>query len=474
MRQELTEHFRCPEELVDFRLANRLSVDTGYFCFGPDTMCYGRSSAGFRAKHVEGHLYDVLNDVLYRNSGAELPFDPSEVISNLRYERYMKGTGIARGAMRSAYYLFRPLMPVGVRKYLQKLRLKGWRNLNFPKWPVDTSVDNLLEKLLAVSIRCNGGERIPFIWFWPDGMPACAVMTHDVEEQAGVAACANLMDINESFGIPASFQVVPEKRYSVPPGFLGSIRTRGFEVNVHDLNHDGHLFCDHEEFKRRAAKINRYGREFGAVGFRAGALYRNPEWFESLEFEYETSVPNVAHLDPQRGGCCTVMPYFVGNILELPVTMTQDYSLFHVLNTYHLTLWEQQIDLILRKHGLINVIVHPDYLTGPREEETYKGLLGLYSRLRREQNVWIPLPREVNNWWRQRSQMRLVRRAGQWQVEGPGKERAAVAFASLEDEGLTYSILHPSGELVKQPASQFVLAPAANAESKPPVLAELR
>jgi len=268
-------------------------------------------------------------------------------------------------------------------------------------------------------------------------------MTHDVEEAAGIDLCSKLMDMNESFGIPASFQIVPEKRYSVSQEFLENVRSRGFEVNVHDLDHDGRLYWDHEEFKRRAAKINRYGREYGAVGFRAGILYRNQEWFDSLEFEYEMSVPNVARLDPQRGGCCTVMPYFVGKILELPVTTTQDYSLFHVLNTYGLDLWERQIKLILEKHGLINIIVHPDYLTGPREREMYKDLLGLYTRLRREQNVWIPLPREANTWWRQRSQMRLVRKGGEWQIEGPNKERAVIAFASLENNSLTYRLSTP-------------------------------
>ena len=52
------------------------------------------------------------------------------------------------------------------------------------------------------------------------------------------------------------------------------------------------------------------------------------------------SVPNVAHLEPQRGGCCTVMPYFVGDVLELPLTTIQDYSLFHILGDYSTTLWK--------------------------------------------------------------------------------------------------------------------------------------
>ena len=57
MHSELTEYFRCPEESVAFKTAAELSDDAGYFRFGPDTVCYGRSSAGFRAKNVDADLY---------------------------------------------------------------------------------------------------------------------------------------------------------------------------------------------------------------------------------------------------------------------------------------------------------------------------------------------------------------------------------------------------------------------------------
>ena len=126
----------------------------------------------------------------------------------------------------------------------------------------------------------------------------------------------------------ASFQLVPEGRYDIPPGVLDEIRRRGFEVNVHDLNHDGRLFTDRDEFRRRALRINAYAREFGARGFRSGVLYRRPEWYDALEIAYDMSVPNVGHLEVQRGGCCTVMPYFIGRIVELP--LDDDPGLFPV------------------------------------------------------------------------------------------------------------------------------------------------
>ena len=58
------------------------------------------------------------------------------------------------------------------------------------------------------------------------------------------------MDVDDSFSIKASFQIIPEERYSVHSELLEEIRRRGFEICVHDLNHDGHLYKNHEQFLR--------------------------------------------------------------------------------------------------------------------------------------------------------------------------------------------------------------------------------
>lgn len=447
MHKALTEYFRCLELKHEFSTRPTLSEKPRYFSFGPGITCYGRTCTDIGLGHTgsNGHLHDLLPYIQVNASRIELPFDPEEVIDNLRYERYVSSignglTGSTEKTIRNAYYLVRPFLTVGIRKYLQRVYLRGWQRLSFPGWPADTTVDNLLKRLLAISLHLAQEKTVPFIWFWPQQASACTMMTHDVETERGVTACSQLMDLDQEFAIPASFQIVPEKRYHVSREYLESIRQRDFEVNVQDLNHDGNLFKDRRTFEKRATRINAYAIEYNAAGFRSAMLYRNQAWYESLNFEYDMSVPNVAHLDPQRGGCCTVMPYFVGKILELPVTMTQDYSLFHVLNDYSLTLWRQQIDTVLEHNGLISFIVHPDYLMNHRAQNTYRELLALLRDLRRDKNVWIAPPREVNRWWRQRSQMHIVKRSGYWQVEGPGSERASLALATCKDGQLVYRL----------------------------------
>jgi hypothetical protein len=71
-------------------------------------------------------------------------------------------------------------------------------------------------------MKAQGVKRLPFIWFWPDGFPSCTIMTHDVETIAGLEFCPQLMDLNDSFGIKASFQIVPEDRYPLPPSLNSS------------------------------------------------------------------------------------------------------------------------------------------------------------------------------------------------------------------------------------------------------------
>jgi hypothetical protein len=443
MNQAFLDYYRCPSTYADFKPLEG-QTKTGhpcYFEFGPGVICYGSSTLD-GPETVTDSLPDALRQVRIEASSCFLPFDPTDVANNLRYERYIdrvRKPGWQR-LTRKIYYALRPVFPVSVRRHLQRAWLKGWDKKPFPRWPVDSTVDQMFERLMRLALQASSQERIPFIWFWPEGKSSCAIMTHDVETAAGLEFSDELMDMNDSFNIKSSFQIIPDARYIASKEVLSAIQKRGFEVNVHDLKHDGHLFDDHEQFQKAATQINEFALRFGSKGFRAGVLYRNQEWFDAFRFSYDMSVPNMGHLDPQSGGCCTVMPYFVGNILELPVTTTQDYALFNVICTYSQDLWRKQIGHIMQQHGLISFIVHPDYLDTPEAKSTYTTLLGYLSGLRAKAGLWIALPGAVDTWWRQRSKMKLVPHENGWRVEGPGAERARVAYAMLKNDEMTYAI----------------------------------
>lgn len=442
MNQPFLDFYKCPSQFGAFGVAGDLRTDPGYFRFGDGLICYGQCAAGHSSPVPNNGLYDSFRSVSLNHPGVSVPFDLGQIVDNLRLERYASpsyANGIQR-AIRDSYYFVRPLLGIPVRRQLQRIFLRGWDKIPFPHWPVDTTVEQLFEKLMLLTLESERVEAVPFIWFWPDGASSCVMMTHDVETRAGADFCARLMEIDSAEELRAAFQVVPEERYPVSREFLELIRSKGFELNVQDLNHDGRLYRDREQFLRRAEAINRYARAYRSAGFRSAAMYRNADWLEALDVSYDMSVPNVAHLEPQRGGCCTVFPYFIGKLLELPLTTTQDYSLFHILNDYSIELWKRQIALIQQRHGLVSFIVHPDYVVPERARNVYVALLEHLGQLRKDSNLWCALPREVDEWWRQRSQMRLVGESGRWSIQGPGSERARVAFAKRDGDHLVYRL----------------------------------
>src|SRR5262249_53774734 len=157
----------------------------------------------------------------------------------------------ASGPSRRMYYFIRPLLGVGVRRYLQRIRLSGWDRIAFPQFPVDFSVESLMQSALALVLKYRSVSRVPFIWFWPDAAGGCAIIAHDVEGEAGRGFCGQLMDIDESHGLKSSFQIIPEARGYRSREVVDEVRSRGFEVNLHDFNHDGYLFQDRRKFLER-------------------------------------------------------------------------------------------------------------------------------------------------------------------------------------------------------------------------------
>jgi len=96
--------------------------DPGYFRFGKHAIGYG-STARPCPEGMDGDLPDLLETVMDRGGSAlSLPFDPAEVIDNLRMERYPQGTQSVLSSKRlnEIYYAVRPLLGDHFRNKLQQ------------------------------------------------------------------------------------------------------------------------------------------------------------------------------------------------------------------------------------------------------------------------------------------------------------------------------------------------------------------
>jgi peptidoglycan/xylan/chitin deacetylase (PgdA/CDA1 family) len=433
------DQVKCPSSFVNQIECSAGEGPEGFFKLG-EMRLYGRTKGGQTASTFMADLPGIDNLVALQNGSVRLPFNPSEIIDNLRLEKYAGSVVGEKGKItdnqslvRKIYYALRPLFPVRFRRILQRVALQDWAKIPYPSWPIDTTADDLIDWLFKSAIEVSGETEIPFIWYWPRKYTSCAIMTHDVETGEGQEFCYRMLEMEEEYGIKSAFELVPEVRYVVSERVLDAIRAAGSEVCVHGLNHDGRLFSSEELFRNRAKAINQYAEKWGAKGFRSPVMYRNPAWYDAYGFSYDMSFPNVAHLDPQRGGCCTVFPFFIGNVLELPLTTIQDYPLYNIIRQDPIEMWTKQMDAIIAKHGLISFIIHPDYTTTPEKQQLYRQLLGLMKKRSEENDVWLALPGEVDEWWRERNAMNFTRENGKWTIEGKGSENATVGYARIEN-----------------------------------------
>ena len=260
-----------------------------------------------------------------------------------------------------------------------------------------------------------GSERPPENWpGWPGGKKFALVLTHDVESKAGLEKCPSLMHLEMELGFRSSFNFVPEGDYRVPAELRNELTAQGFEVGIHDLKHDGHLFASHRGFKKRAVRINRYAREWGASGFRSGFMLRNLDWLHDLDLQYDASTFDTDPFEPQPDGGHTIFPYWVpspngdainharSGYVELPYTLPQDSTLFLLLCEKTTDIWRRKLDWVAAHGGMALIDTHPDYMaldgSSPQAGEypigLYKELLH-YTRSRYAGEYWAALPRQV-------------------------------------------------------------------------------
>lgn len=347
--------------------------------------------------------------------------DPDDLL----YERYRGASNRSRKL--EAYYALKPFVPRRLQLALRRAYAPRQARATFPAWPFESTLVEHRDAQLLARLRASGGGRLPFVNFWPGGKRFAAVLTHDVEGPAGVANVMRVIELERRYGFVSSWNFVAEW-YPIPDGLFEEVRAAGCEIGLHGIRHDGKLFSTRETFEDNLPKIAHYVKAWDVAGFRSPATGRNGAWMHELPVEYDSSFPDSDPFEPQPGGCCSIMPFFFGDVVELPITLTQDHTVWEILRSPGIELWRRKTEWLRRHHGLVNLIVHPDYVVEQPYLDRYEAFL---AHLAEHDDGWHALPRDVARWWRQREGLRIDDRGA---VDGQTGFDATVAYAS-EREG---------------------------------------
>jgi hypothetical protein len=377
---------------------------------------------------------ESLGSVWARDDGSVfLPFDPDEVQFNLLSERYRDiarrhRTHNWRSRAIRLYYRLRPFMPKALQIWLRRRYAPVQARARFPRWPAETGLHDFWEFLYSL-LESILGHPVPRIAAWPNGAAWALVLTHDVETAAGLSAMDAVIEVERSFGFRSSWNFVPRRDYEVSEERIRGLVSDGFEVGVHGLHHDGRDLESLETLRERLPGMREAAFRWKALGFRAPATQRQWELMPLLGFDYDSSFPDTDPFEPQGGGCCTWLPFFNGEMVELPPTMTQDHTLFVILRRSDERAWVKKAHLLRSRGGMALMVTHPDYLTVDVRLDAYRRFL---QRFARDNAAWKALPGEVSAWWRRRAQSSLVWTDSGWRVVGPAAGEATVVCAPTE------------------------------------------
>jgi hypothetical protein len=358
-----------------------------------------------------------------------LPFDPSEAIRAFWSEAYRRPAiaspaGRAKRIAMRAYYRTRPLVPRAAQIRMRRAYSRLQTRAKFPRWPIETALHDLY-RLLFDWLATVAGRPVPWIAPWPHARSWALVLTHDVETRIGYEHIHLLREVETRHGFRSSWNLVP-KRYDVADEVVQDLLANGFEVGVHGLYHDGRDVESEQTLRARLPEMRRYAERWSAVGFRSPATHRSWELMPLLGFDYDSSSPDTDPIEPQSGGCCSLLPFFNDGLVELPITLVQDHTLFRILGHADESAWLEKTARIKELGGMALLITHPDYMLDAASAALYERFLTAH---RDDPSVWKALPREVSAWWRRREASHVTPDGEGWRVVGPAAGEASLRFA---------------------------------------------
>ena len=362
-----------------------------------------------------------------------LPFDPDEVTHVLLSEAYQDigdpSVSVRLGRLgRRAYYRVRPApSPRRARGCAEPSRVcNGERSFRDgrSRQPSTTSTT-----ICSSCWRTLPSDRFRFSRRGRTAIPgrSCSRTTSRPRPATRTSSCSATWSARRATGHRGTSA---EAVHHARRGRRGAQRRR-VRGRVHGLCHDGYDLGSVEKIRERLPEMHAWAKRWHAVGFRSPSTHRRWEWMPMLGFDYDMSYSDTAPFEPQPGGCCSWFPFFIGSLVEIPITLPQDHTMFVVLDEADGTMWHDKSEVIRERGGMVHMLTHPDYLDEPARLDAYREFL---QRHRDDATAWKALPRDVSDWWRRRAASHLERSGDGWRIVGPAANDGTVMF--VDPEGL--------------------------------------
>lgn len=241
-------------------------------------------------------------------------------------------------------------------------------SFNYREFPIDNKVDFL---------KAKNFKNKPF-----EGRFAVC-FTHDVDTQYGFEKGIDLLrNIEKKHNLRSTWTIVPRSReYKIDVNILKDLQNQGNEIAVHGLYHDGKFAYISSEDRNERIKLGKeilMNMMLNINGFRAPWANRTRDMISFLEkhgYTWDSSYPDTdpSTIGYEGTGCSTVFPFFpliyenggyrYSKVLELPITIPQDWTLMNSLKYSDdkvLELWKGKVDYIESIGGLALFLTHPD------------------------------------------------------------------------------------------------------------------
>ena len=398
------------------------------------SMLSGNRAAAAESRH-RGEAVEYRNDPFsfwklpenYRPLLAQSAEASEPLIRRYLFEEYMAPYRRLPSATVMTYYRVKRFIPLAIRHWINYAAVHARLRDAFPNWPCETVLIDLWHQWLRTSLEVIGQQDPWHIGFWPEGKPCCIALTHDVESPIGFARMERMADLEERHGFRSSWNI-PLAQYSIDWKVIERLRARGFEFGAHGLAHDGRMFRSRHDFEVCKMLVERLASEHDLRGFRAPSTLRNAEWIGTMAFEYDSSFSDTDPYEPQPGGTCSLFPFFLSEMVELPYTLPQDHTLIHLVRRNPVSTWVTKAHWIQSLGGMILPLTHPDYSGAEEYLPAYEELLKVLADF----DAWRALPHEVAQWWRERAQMKLTIKEGKPLIEGSAARHAVARRVSEE------------------------------------------